>query len=93
MGDTQCSLSVPLSMSREHYVQGSTQKPVKRTLVGPLQGSFLKLAQLGAASRLSESVFVWRDSADKYLIAEELADHLTGPQVRCALSLYVPHCT
>jgi hypothetical protein len=69
------------------YVQGSAPKPVKRKLVGLLQGSFLKLAKLGAASRLLESLFVWCDTSDKQLIAQELADHLTELKVCCALSI------
>jgi hypothetical protein len=67
-------------------VQGSAPKPVKRKLVGLLQGCYVRLAKLGAASRLVEALFVWCDVSDKELIAQPLSNHLTELKVRCLAS-------
>ena len=72
-------------LKKQRNVQGSAPKPVKRKLVGLLKGSFLKVAKLGAASRFVESLFMWCDVADKELIAQLLAEHLTELKVRAPL--------
>ena len=72
-------------LKKQRNVQGSAPKPVKRKLVGLLKGSFLKVAKLGAASRFVESLFMWCDVADKELIAQPLAEHLTELKVRAPL--------
>jgi hypothetical protein len=64
-------------------VQGSAPKPVKRKLVQLLKGSVVKLAKLGAASRLLEALFLWADIQDKEAVAKPLADRLSEVKVCC----------
>lgn len=68
-------------------VQGSAPRGLKRKVLLALEPHYVKMATLGAASRLAEALFTWADIADKEVIVRSLVRATADLQVFLAAHL------